>query len=294
MNGSLTVIVPVRNGEGTLADCLSSLLRTDYPEERREILVVDNGSSDRSAHIAAGFPVRVTREPRPGLSHARNRGIEEASGEVLVFTDCDCVATRDWLRELLAGLAESDTAATVGRTLAFPPRTATERYVARRRSSMNEWSERHPLPYFTFSSVAVRRKVFDRIGLFDPRFRGGSEDIDLGWRFFAAGYRRSLAPKGIVFHRHRTSPADLFRQHVGYGRGQVRLMRKHPRQLSWDWRREAAAWRDLAASGRELAAALVRNHNGDPHPMDADYHCLDLVRKLGQRVGFLHGLVTDR
>jgi GT2 family glycosyltransferase len=294
MNQSLTVIVPVRNGERTLADCLSSLLRTDFPAERREILVVDNGSSDRSARIAADFPVRITSEPRPGLSHARNRGIEEAGGELLAFTDCDCVVTRSWLRELLAGFAESDAAATVGRTLAFPPRTATERYVARRRSSVGEWSERHPLPYFTFSNAVVRQDVFDRIGLFDPRFRGGSEDIDLGWRFFAAGYERSIRPKAIVFHQHRTSAAGLFRQHVGYGRGQVRLMRKHPHHISWDWRLEARAWRDLGASGRELAAALVHNRNGDRHPMDAYYPYLDLVRKLGQRVGFLRGLVTDR
>jgi O-antigen biosynthesis protein len=294
MTPFISVIVPVRNGERTLGDCLASLLRSDYPEERREVLVVDNASRDRTAEVAASFRVRVVREPRRGLSHARNRGIEEAHGELLAFTDADCVVTGSWLAELVAAFGEDGVAAAAGRTLAFPPRTPAERYMARRKIAFGEWSEPHPLPYFVFSNAALRREVFKRVGRFDPSFKGGSEDIDLAWRFLQAGYQLRRRPKAIVFHRHRTSGRGLLRQHAGYGRAQARLVRKHPERVSWSWRREARAWADLAASGRDLTAALVRERGGTRRSMDVYYPYFDLLRKLGQRVGFLRGLVAER
>jgi GT2 family glycosyltransferase len=284
----------VRNAERTLADCLGSLLRSEFPAERREILVVDNGSTDRTAQVAAEFPVRVVSEPRPGLSHARNRGIEESDGELIAFTDADCMVTGRWLAELVAPFDEDGAAVTAGRTVSFPPRTPAERYVARRRTAFVEWSEPHPLPWIQFANAAVRREVFERVGPFDPHFLGGSEDIDMCWRVFQAGFQVSRRPKAIVLHRHRTSARGLFRQHFGYGRGQARLVRKHPRLVSWGWRSEARAWADIAAGSRELAETLVRERRGSPGSVDVLYPYFDLVRKLGQRAGFLRGLVADR
>ena len=87
----VSVIVPVRNGERTVADCLTSLLELDYPTDSREILVVDNGSTDRTAEIVQRLPVTYLLEERVGRSHARNRGIEASSSELLAFIDADCV-----------------------------------------------------------------------------------------------------------------------------------------------------------------------------------------------------------
>jgi glycosyltransferase involved in cell wall biosynthesis len=82
----VAVVVPARNAERTLAGCLGSLLRADYPAARREILVVDNGSTDDdSARIVLKFPVSHLIEPRHGPSHARNRGILASRGEIVAF-----------------------------------------------------------------------------------------------------------------------------------------------------------------------------------------------------------------
>ena len=97
----VSVIIPVLNGERTIRECLVSLLRVDYLPERGEILVVDNGSTDRTAEIINSFPVRYLGEERRGKSYARNRGIEASKGEILAFTDADCVVSiRGIFREI--------------------------------------------------------------------------------------------------------------------------------------------------------------------------------------------------
>ncbi|MDA2916243.1 glycosyltransferase family 2 protein [Nitrospinae bacterium AH_259_B05_G02_I21] len=100
------MIIPVLNGERTIRECLVSLLRVDYPPGRWEILVVDNGSADRTAEIVKSFPVRYLQEERRGVSHARNRAIEASKCEILAFTDPDCVVSTGWLHDLVQAFEE--------------------------------------------------------------------------------------------------------------------------------------------------------------------------------------------
>jgi glycosyltransferase involved in cell wall biosynthesis len=96
----ISVVVPVRNGEAMIGDCIESILACDYPGERHEVLVVDNASTDRTPEVVSEHPVRLLNEPQRGVSFARNRGIAESSGEILAFIDGDCLADPSWLREL--------------------------------------------------------------------------------------------------------------------------------------------------------------------------------------------------
>ena len=99
---TVTIIVPVFNSTGWLRDCLSALCALDYPAEKLEIFAVDNGSQDDSAAITSEFPrVKLLVEAIPGPYAARNRAAAIATGEVLVFTDSDCVVASDWLLHLL-------------------------------------------------------------------------------------------------------------------------------------------------------------------------------------------------
>src|SRR5215470_11479521 len=101
MRPSVSVVVPVRNGERTIEACLTSILRSDYPEALREVVVVDNASTDRTADIVRRYPVKHVHEPVRGRSHARNRGIQSSAGHIVAFTDADCVVAGSWLRELV-------------------------------------------------------------------------------------------------------------------------------------------------------------------------------------------------
>ena len=286
----VSLIIPVLNGERTIRECLVSLLKMDYPVERREILVVDNGSTDRTADIVKSFPVRYLREERRGVSSARNRGIEASKGEILAFTDADCVVTTGWLRELVQGFDSEDVGVVVGETVSYPPKTPAERYRAMQKPRQHAHSLSYPdSPWFTGSNVAFRRKVFNQIGLFDPQFpRVG--DMDYSWRFFQSkNFKLVYRPKAIVFHRHRLTTWDLFKQYRGYGYGQAVLCRKYRQEVLWDWRRELRAYGDLFLTALTFGRAVIRSLLWGREATRFSYLYCELVRKVGARIGFIYG-----
>src|SRR5205823_3069273 len=130
---------PVRNRADTIRHCIASLLAQQYPIHRREIIVVDNGSTDATCSIIAALPVICSSEPKIGPSHARNRGLAEARGEIVAFVDSDCIAAVDWLRELTAAFERKPVSAVAGEILAQPPVTAAQRFTAQREA---QWQRR--------------------------------------------------------------------------------------------------------------------------------------------------------
>jgi glycosyltransferase involved in cell wall biosynthesis len=291
----VSVVVPVLNGERTIKDCLVSLLRTDYPEERREILVVDNGSTDRTTEIVESFPVALLREERRGASAARNRAIEASRGETLAFTDADCMVSRGWLRELVGGFENEEVGVVAGEIVSYPPETPAERYAATRNPRWHLGTLNQPLsPWFASANSALRREVFDLVGLFDERLpeAGGCEDIDFAWRVFQSKrFKLVYRPKAVVFHRHRVTARGLFKQWRGYGRGQAILRRKHPKLLPWDWRRELEAYKDLCLTAFTLGRVALGSRLKGRGTADFSYHYLELVRKIGARIGFTSGML---
>ncbi len=287
----VSVVVPVRDGEDTIGRCLESLLNDDsHPAERREIVVVDNGSGDGTAAVVRDHPVKLIAEPEPGLSRARNRGIAASEGEIVAFTDADCYVSRGWLGELTAGFdGDADGAAAVtAEVVPYPPTTPAERYSARRKPSVVGWQEGLTEPWFCFMNTAVRREALDRVGPFDPAFAGvGCEDIDFAWRFADAGLVVHRQARPVVFHRQRLTVADLFRQNLRNGRGWALLHRRYPHRAAWGARAELAAWADIGRTAFDAGRARLPG----PRPAieEEDRRDLDLVLKLGQRLGFVEG-----
>ena len=289
----VSVVVPVLNGQETISGCLNSLLRMDYPQERCEIVVVDNGSTDKTAQIVKGFSVRHVREGRRGVSHARNRGIAESRGEVLAFLDADCVVSTRWLAELVRPLTEKNASAAAGEIVAYPPRTLAERYVARRKPNWQEWVLSARVPWFLLGNTAMHRGVFGQIGAFDPSLVG-CNDIDFSFRFFGAGLRLDYCRTAIVFHRHRSTVGALFTQQMRGGRGRALMCRRYSAQLDWGWGDELGAWRDLGTGAWRVlktAGSSAVNCGGRGRLADA---YVDFVRKLAQRVGFVAGTLGLR
>src|SRR3954447_16813353 len=110
----VTVVVAARNERAHIDACLRALAAQDGVAADWEIVVVDNASSDDTAARAAAHGVRVVREPRAGVTYARNAGVRAAAGEIVAFVDADCVPERGWLRELLAGADDSTVGCFVG------------------------------------------------------------------------------------------------------------------------------------------------------------------------------------
>jgi glycosyltransferase involved in cell wall biosynthesis len=286
---AVSVVIPVLNGERTIGDCLTSLLRNDYPPDRREILVVDNGSVDATAEVIERFPVRYLREPRRGAARARNRGIEASSGEIIAFTDADCVASTGWLRELVKGFDGRGVGGVAGEILPYPPRTSAERYAARIRHLSPERYLRRPIfPFAVTANLAFRRDVFDAVGLMDPGSPRGGESTDFCTRFFrGTGLQLGLASRAIVLHRHRANARDLLRQQWSYGRGHAFLYIKYRDEIPWGWRQTASVYADLLRTASGLGGAAAAYAIGRASRADLEFACFELLRKVALRAGFI-------
>jgi glycosyltransferase involved in cell wall biosynthesis len=284
----VSVVVPALDEEATIATCLDSLLRTDYPPDRREFIVVDNGSTDRTAEIIRRAPVRYLLETRRGTARARNRGIEASRGEILAFTDADCVATTGWLRGLVSGFAADGVGAVAGDVLPLPPRTAAQRYAARARHlSPYRYLRRPTFPFAVTANLAVRREVFSKIGLLDPDSPRGGECADFCTRLRRhTGMRIEVAPRAPVFHRYRESARALFRQHFGYGQGHAYLYEKYRAEIPWTWREALHVHGDLARTAGTAAAVGLRRVGRRASRSDVEFHSFELLRKLALRLGF--------
>lgn len=283
----MSIVVPVHNGERTLRDCLASLLAVDFPCERREIIVVDNGSTDRTSEIIESFRVRRLHESRRGASQARNAGIVASRGEIVAFTDADCVVSRGWLKGLIDAFADANVEGVAGEIVAYPPATAAERYAARiRHLSPQKYLRRPILPFAVFANLAFRREVFGRVGLLDEAMTAG-ESTD-----FCTRFRRSnqlglvYAPRAVVFHRHRQTAAGLFRQQWNYGRGHALLYIKYGQEIPWGWRQSALAYADLGKAIVALGTSVLRLGGGPAWRDQIAFCYLDCVRKVAERLGF--------
>jgi glycosyltransferase involved in cell wall biosynthesis len=288
----VSVVVPARNAEQTLGECLESLLRLDYDPERREILVVENGSTDRTGEIIDEYRVHRLFESRRGPSAARNRGVAAARGEIVAFTDADCVATKGWLRALVAGFAASDVWGVAGEIVAYPPRTPAERYLARYKARWQAPALEAARPFAVTSNVAFRRATFDRLGVFDTRLIKG-QDKDFGWRFSADPELRLVySREALVLHHHRATAWRLLAQHAGWGYGAALLHRKHG--LPWSMRLELKKQAELARAAGAVGVATLRYGFKRGERTDLEDSAFELLRRLGLRAGALYGLATAR
>ncbi len=225
----VTVIVPVRDGAAVLDACLTALADQEYPRHAVEVLVVDNGSLDGSAAIAARHGVRCLDGRAVATSYAaRNIGVRAAAHSFLAFTDADCIASPGWLRAAMAAFRDAAVGCVCGPIACAAPETWVQRYQERRGLLSHDETLHHRYrPYAQTANAVYRRAVFDAIGLFEERWPSGG-DADLGWRMLAHGaYTLRFEPGAVVSHRHRPTVGALLRQRLRHGQGNALLAEKY-------------------------------------------------------------------
>ncbi len=206
----LSVIVPTYNSAATLPRLLESLDGQTLTE--REVIVVDDASTDETARIAARHRVVYERlEANQGPAASRNRGAALARGEWLVFTDADTVFSPDTLQAIHRVIEGSDAAALFGTYSGEP---ANPGFLPRYKALWEYYTidmtffragqrDLYPSTTWVPRPGAVSRAAFEAVGGFDTRFRGADlEDLELGYRLHEAGYRIYFAPGIRIKHMY--------------------------------------------------------------------------------------------
>jgi GT2 family glycosyltransferase len=226
-----SVIVPTYRRPAQLADCLDALARVDYPREHFEVVVVDDGGSSPLAPLVNAFRDRLNitllLQPNAGPAAARNRGVAQARGELLVFTDDDCKPAASWLRHFADRFVANPDRAFGGHTInALPnnPYSKTSQLIIDVGYAQNN-PESDNAHFFTSNNLALPLAGLRAVGGFDPNFKT-SEDRDLCARWVANGLRMAYVPEAIVYHAHHLTLWSFCRQHFAYGRGAFRYHRE--------------------------------------------------------------------
>jgi len=236
---SLSIVVPAHNCEVTIGKCLTSILRA--APKGSEIIVVDDGSTDGTRRVVSSFPTKLIGLPeRRGASVARNIGVARASGKIVAFVDGDCEVEENCFRELSSILSKSPNIGCVGGLCCPLEKGLVSQSFSVRFFACFPFDERkvRKIGALGGSAVAYPRKVFDEVGGFDPKLRGG-EDFDLNVRIRRAGYELLLVPSARYFHPHPNSLGSLVRKWFRYGQfmANVSVKNKDRKELplTWGW-----------------------------------------------------------
>ena len=253
---AVTVVVPMRNNRTTIDEQLHALSRQQY-QGPWEVVVADNGSTDRSVDVAArvasqieDFRVVDASDAR-GVSHARNVGARAGRGEAILFTDADDVACPGWITALVDALQDSDLAGGPLDEISLNPEYA------------REWGD-PPIPTDRFNllsnylpnargnNFAIWRSVFVALGGWNEDYCF-AEDVEFSWRALNAGYRLSFTPDAVVQYRRRHSIGDLAKQQY------IRGNQTHRLQLVEDFGASGFRPDSDAVRARSLISSVIRS-----------------------------------
>lgn len=243
----ISIILPVRNEGRRLLPLLAALEEQEYPRDRLEIIVADGRSTDDTRDIVVAAAKRssatILLVDNPGIRSGpgRNAGLDAARGEVIVFIDGHCAIPSTRLLQDTVTILQETGAECLCRPqpLIAPGASEMGRVIAAVRGSWLGHGRDSLIYNMTYSGFAdpttsgatYRRAVFDKVGIYDETF-DACEDCDFNLRVRKCGFKAYTDPRLAVFYEPRANLKGLLRQMVRYGRGRVRLMKKHPDHMS--------------------------------------------------------------
>ena len=197
----VSVIVPTYNSGAALKKCLEGLEKQNFPTNQFEVIVVDDGSTDETASLLKQYSARYFYQDNAGPAAARNKGVELAKADVVLFTDSDCVPDENWIKEMAGSLADPEIVGVKG---AYE----TKQNALWARFAQIEFMERYKLllkrKYIDMVdtySAGYKKNLFLSAGGFDTAFpMPNGEDADLSYRMSQKGWKMVFNPKAYVWH----------------------------------------------------------------------------------------------
>lgn len=233
-NYSVSVIIPAYNAEKTIRDTIVKCLEQDYSSGRLEIIVVDDGSVDKTAQVVKEYPVKYLYQENAGPAKARNLGFQNSRSEIIFFIDADCIPRSDWVSGLLKHYTEETVGGCGGSYALLNPDSMLARCIHQ------EILYRHSrIPkecrFLGSYNVSFRKKVLVETGGFNEDYKIASgEDIDLSYKILKKGYKLIFDKDIRVLHPHPESLMKYLRQQYGRAFWRMMLYKQHPEMMQGD------------------------------------------------------------
>lgn len=236
----VSIIIPVKNDASLLKACLESISNLDYPKNKIEVIIADGMSTDNSAEVAKNYGARVVLNEKQTVSPGRNIAFKRSSGEVIAFTDADCVVDKNWIINSLKYF-EDDKVACVGGPNLTPPDEGNfgkaVGFVFNQRifsagsihaRKLENITEVRSIPG---CNAIYRREALDKVMPIDESLLT-CDDTELNQRLIDKGYKLLYTPDVFVWHYRRPNPKRLFRQMYRYAIGRLQVGKKDRRMIN--------------------------------------------------------------
>lgn len=230
----VSLVIPVHNGEKTIAQAIEACLNQDYPKEKIEIIVVDDGSTDNTAKVIKKYPVQYFYQKNSGPARARNTGWKNAKGEIISFTDADCIPPKNWVSRLVPEYASGEISGVGGSYEILNPKNLLasciqEEIITRHLRIPRETN------YLGSFNLSLRKNVLEKVGGFDESFKmATSEDRELSYRIIKSGGKLFFNREIKVFHPHPTNLWKYLRQQFWRIFWEVKVYARYPQMPTKD------------------------------------------------------------
>jgi len=215
----------------TVRDLMESLMNLDYDEDKLEIIVVDGDSKDGTREIVQEYPFRLVQQDGKGLNAARNTGIKYSTGEIIAYTDGDCVVPPNWVKAIVANFRDPGVGFVGGTLEGYNKNEPLSNYMDETFFQVIpgfhfriEGTDLRLLQLPAGANMAFRRSALARVDFFDENIIYGFDDLEPVEEMGLKGFRIVLDPEVNVLHQHRTTLGGLMKQHFNYGRGGTLLL----------------------------------------------------------------------
>ncbi|TRZ55513.1 glycosyltransferase [archaeon] len=251
MKTSVSVIIPCFNAERTILRTLEALDK--QTAKGFEVILADDGSNDETVKTAKSFKPEnykliVIAEKHAGPAAQRNRGAKKAKGELLLFTDSDCVPEKNWVSEMAKPFADKNIVGVSGTYRTLNNEKIIARFEGYEIAKRHEKLARQKYIDFIGSfSAGYRKNIFKKFGGFSSDFkRADAEDPELSFKIAKTGYRMVFNPKAVVAHPHVSTLKKFWKQKFSRGFWRVLLYKKHPEKMRGD-----------SYTGKEVQLSLI-------------------------------------